>query len=152
MIPFFFFLTGCGNTFRVYNDIDTAANFNQYSTYSFLDWTDGNKKVITEMELERIRNTFAKELESKGLTYSADSSDVKVKITVYFREARYPYYGWYPSTYNYIERAFVLDIFESKTNKQIWHSVGVGEAGRTPEIRAEQLPRQAEKMFDAYPI
>lgn len=134
--------------------MDPAAEFDRYETYSFLDWTEGNKKTITGMELERIRVQFARELEMKGLTYQEDGADVKVKITVYFREARHPGYGYYyryPGSYNYIERALAVDIFEGDSKKHIWHSAAVGEVGTTPEERAEELPGQVSEMLKAFP-
>lgn len=148
-------LTGCGNTFRVYHDMDPTAEFGNYKTYSFLDWTDGNKKTITGIELERIRAQFARELENKGLAYQEEEADVKVKITVYFREAKHPSYGYYygyPSgSYNYIERALAVDLFEGATKKHIWHSAAVGEVGTTPKERAEELPGQVSEMLKELP-
>jgi len=154
ILPVFFILTGCGNAFRVYQDMDHTAAFDQYETYSFLDWTEGNKKTITGMELERIRAQFARELEKKGLSYREEGADVKVKITVYFREGKHPtygYYGFYPGSYNYIERALAVDLFESGTKKHIWHSAAVGEVGSTPEERAEELPGQVSEMLEDFP-
>jgi hypothetical protein len=155
ILPILLLLTGCGNAFRVYHDMDPSAAFDQYETYSFLDWTEGNKKTITGMELERIRAQFARELEKKGLSYQEEGADVKVKITVYFREARQPvygyYYGYYPGRYNYIERALSVDLFESTSKKHIWHSAAVGAVGATPEQRAEELPGQVAEMLKAFP-
>lgn len=152
LIPVFFMLSGCGNAFRVYHDQDPGANFDQYKSYSFLDWTDGNKKTISGMELERIRSSFARELEKKGLEYKAEGGDIMVQLTVYFREAKDFTYGfYYPSSYNYIERALAIDIFEGATKKHIWHGAAVGEVGRTPEERAEELPVQVEKLLASYP-
>ena len=155
ILPVVLLLTGCGNAFRVYHDMDPTAEFDKYETYSFLDWTDGNKKTITGIELERIRAQFARELEKKGLSYQEDGADVKVKITVYFREARHPSYGYYnpfyPGSYNYIERALAVDLFEAESKKHIWHSAAVGEVGATPEERAEALPGQVHEMLKTFP-
>jgi hypothetical protein len=146
-------LTGCGNAFRVYHDLDMEADFSQYKTYSFLDWTDGNKKTITGMERERIRAVFARQLEDMGFDYMNEGGDMQVKITVYFREAkRFSYGFYYPDSYNYIERALAVDIFERGTKKHIWHSAAVGEIGRTPMERAEELPEQVAEMFEAFPV
>lgn len=151
-ILFLLLLSGCGNSFRVYHDIDPTASFDSYKTYSFLDWTEGNKKTITGIELNRIRNEFALELEKRGLVYQPENADIKVKITVYFREARQPGYGWYyPGTYNYVERALSVDVFDGATKQHVWHSAAVGEVAQSPEKRAEDLPKQVQKMFEYYP-
>ncbi len=145
--------TGCGNSFRVFYDLDPKVDFSQYTTYSFLDWSEGNNKVITGMERERIRSAFASELEKRGLDYAEENADLKVQVTVYFREARRPVFGYYyPDFYNYMERALAVDIFEGATKQHIWHSVAIGEIGRTPEIRAEELPKQVEEMFESFPV
>jgi hypothetical protein len=151
-LPLLFLLTSCGNSFRVYHDSDPTINYNIYKTYSFLDWTEGNKKTITGMELERIRTAFARELETKELAYQEEGSDLKVKITVYFREGRDFSYGYYyPSAYYYMERALAIDIFENETKKHIWHGAAVGEVGRTPEERAEELPEQVQEILKSFP-
>ena len=80
-------LTGCAQSVRIYSDLEDTASFESYQTYTFLDFTDGNKKTITGMELERIRVAFAREIEQKGLSFSEDSPDLTVQITVYHREA-----------------------------------------------------------------
>jgi hypothetical protein len=152
-VPLLLLVTACGSAFRVYHDLDPSANFDQYKTYSFLDFTEGNKKTITGIELERIRTSFARALEAKGLEYQEDASDIKVQITVYFREASDLSYGWhYPSSYNYIERALAIDIFEGSTKKHIWHGAAVGQVGRTSEERTEELPLQVEKILASYPV
>lgn len=153
LVPVLFLIASCSAPFRVYHDLDPTASFDQYRTYSFLDFTEGNKKTITGMELERIRTAFARALEDKGLEFKPESGDIQVQITVYFREAREMTYGfYYPDTYNYIERALAVDIFEGPTKKHIWHGAAVGEVGRTPEQRAEELPLQVEKILATYPL
>ncbi len=164
LLPVLLLATGCGSTFRVYQDLDTSTDFGQYETYSFLDWTEGNKKTINGMERERIRAGFARELEKMGLTYDEENADLKVKITVYFREATHPQYNYggygyyrpypypYYSQYHYIERALTVDIFDAVTQKQVWYSAAVGEVGRSPESRARHLPRQVTEMLEGLPL
>ena len=55
------FLTACGSSLRVFHDLDPAATFDQYKTYSFLDWTDGNMRTIGEAEREQIMVAIARE-------------------------------------------------------------------------------------------
>jgi len=144
-------LSGCGASVRLYSDIDKSAAFDQYSTYNFIDFSEGNKKTITGMELERIRVAFAREIEKRGLTFDANDADVSVKITVYHRQASNGYYGYWGS-YHYMERAIAVDMFDNKTMKQIWHCAASGELVYDPEKRAAELPFVAEKIFSRYPI
>ena len=106
---------------------------------------------MTGMELGRIRAQLSRELEAKGLSYVPEGGDLKVKVTVYFRNAKDRHYGYYPGSYNYIERALAVDIWEGASKKHVWHSAAVGEVGRTPEDRAEELPEQVAEMFEKFP-
>ena len=144
-------LTGCGASVRVFTDIEDTGNFEQYTTYNFLDFTEGNKKTIPQMELERIRVAIARELEKRGLDYMEKGADVLVKITVYHREAKNHFY-YYPGSYHYMERAIAVDMYENPTKKHVWHCAAVGELIYDPAERAERLPEVAAKMFENYPV
>jgi len=144
-------LAGCGTPVRIFTDTDNSGQFEQYSTYNFLDFTEGNKKTITQMELERIRVAIARELEKRGLDYAVKGADVSVQITVYHREARNHMYA-YPGGYNYMERAISVDMYDNQTRKHVWHCAAVGELVYDPERRAERLPELAAEMFQNYPV
>ncbi len=144
------FLSACGPSTRIYSDVDDSATFDQYATYSFMDFSEGNLKTITIMELDRIRGAFAKELESRGLTFSEEKADVSVKIVVYHREAARGY--GYSGIYNYMERAISIDIFDNLSKKHVWHCAAVKELENDPEVRAAELPDQVAKIFERYPI
>lgn len=146
-----FLLSGCGASVRVFSDIDDTGRFDQYTSYSFMDFTDGNKKTITGMELERIRVAFARELERHGLRYVENNGDVSVQITVYHRQAMDGYYysSW---RYNFMERAITVDIYDNQTRKHVWHCAAVGELVYDPEKRADQLPELASRIFKQYPV
>lgn len=144
-------LPACGPSMRVYTDMDDTATFDQYTTYSFLDFSEGNKKTITGMELERIRVAFSREIESRGLTYSEEDGDVAVKITVYHRQAarRYGYYG---GIYHHMERAIAVDMYDNGSRKHIWHCAAVGQLENDPEQRAAGLSDVAARIFERYPV
>jgi hypothetical protein len=135
---------------RVYTDLDDTASFDQYVTYNFLDFSGGNQKTITGMELERIRVAFAKEIENRGLTYSELDGDVSVKITVYHREAARPsgYYG----AYHHLERAISVDMYDNLSRKHIWHCAAVGELAYDTDQRAAGLSDLAARIFERYPV
>ena len=147
---FMAFLVSCGPSVRLYSDRDHDTSFDQYATYNFMDFSDGNKKTINGMELERIRVAFARELESRGLTFSEENPDVSVKITVYHREAvrGVGYYGMY----HHMERALSIDMYDNHSMKHVWHCAAVGELERDPELRAEGLPLLVAYMFERYPV
>jgi hypothetical protein len=144
-------LAGCGTPVRIYTDLDPDAAFEVYQTYSFLDFTDGNKKTITGMELERIRVAFARELEKRGLRFVEEGGDVSVQITVYHRMGADPYY-YSPYRRSYMERALAIDIYDNLTKKHVWHGAAVGELVQDAEARAENLPEVVDAIFEKYPV
>jgi hypothetical protein len=144
-------LQGCGVSVRVISDVDESGDFGSYTTYSFLDFTEGNKKTIPEMELERIRVAFARELESRGLHFVETGGDVSVKIVLYHRQAVDGYY-WHSWRYNYMERAISVDMYDNATRKHVWHCAAVGELDYNPQERAENLPAVVAKIFKRYPV
>ena len=103
------------------------------------------------MELERIRTAFARELEKRGLEYVDNQADVSVKITVYHREAR-DVYLYHPGSYNYMERALTVDIYDNQSRKHVWHGAAVGELEYDPGERAEELLVIVAKIFEHYPV
>jgi len=144
-------LTSCGASVRIYTDLESAAPFESYKTYTFLDYTDGNKKTITGMELERIRVAFAREIEQRGFKFSEENPDVTIQLTVYHRQANDRSYYYYP-TRSYMERAIALDMFDVRTQKHVWHAAAVGELAGDPADRAENFPKVATAIFEQYPV
>jgi len=144
-------LSGCGSSMRIYSDLDPTGAFDTYTTYSFLDFTDGNKKTIPGMELERIRVAVARELEKRGLEYVEENGDVSVRVTVYHRQAMDGYY-WYYRRYVYMERAIAVDMYDNRTQKHIWHCAAVDELEYDAESRAKNLPVVAARIFEKYPV
>lgn len=147
------FLSACGPSVRIYSDQDESARFDQYATYSFLDFTEGNKETVSEIELKRIRTEFAKVIESKGLKFTEQErgGDVSVQITVYHRQAMDNYYGS-PRRYVYMERALAVDFYDNHSLVHVWHGAAVGELVYDPGERAGELPRVIAKIFEKYPL
>ncbi|MBE9517675.1 MAG: DUF4136 domain-containing protein [Bacteroidetes bacterium] len=153
LIPVFILsvlLSACGPSVSLYSDIDDSATFDQYTSYNFMDFSEGNKETITGMELERIRVAFAKEIETRGLSFADKDGDISIKITVYHRQAASGY--GYSGVYNYMERAIAVDIFDNQSMKHIWHCAAVGELEYNPDQRAAGLPELVARIFERYPI
>ena len=144
-------LNGCGSSMRIYADRDPEAQFDQYRTYSFLDFTEGNKKTIPGMELERIRVAMARELESRGLALLEKDGDVSVQITVYHRQGMDRYY-WYYNRRVYMERAVTVDMYDNRNQRHVWHCAAVDELVYDPEKRAGELSQVAATIFSKYPV
>ena len=145
-------LFGCGPSVKIHTDKDEAVRFDQYVTYSFLDFTEGNKKTISEIELNRIRTAFSKEIESRGLKFTEQErgGDVSVQITVFHRQAMDNYYSS-PRRRVYMERALAVDFYDNQTLTHVWHCAAVGELVYDPTERAGALPSVVAKIFENYP-
>ena len=124
--------TSCGSTVGIYSDMDESAMFDQYTTYNFLDFREGNQ------------------LERRGLSYVEENADVAVKITVYHREAVRGYA--YAGRYFHMERAISIDMYDNQSKKHVWHCAAVGELEYDPEERAASLPELVAKIFARYPM
>ncbi len=144
-------LVSCGPAVRIYFDAETSAPFTSYQTYSFLDFTEGNKKTVTGMELERIRVAFAREIERHGLRFSENNPDLSVQLTVYHREAMDGYYGR-PYRYTYMERAMTIDIYDNLIRRHVWHGAAVGELELDTDARMLELPEVIASIFEKYPV
>ena len=151
LILFPVFFTGCGPGVRIYSDVDEEGRFTAYKTYSFLEFTEGNKKTMTGMELERIRTAIAREIETRGLHFVDKDGDVSVQITVYHRQGVDAYY-YSPRRYKYMERALTVDMYDNLSRKHVWHGAAVGELVYNPASRAEELPLVVAKIFERYPV
>ena len=143
-------LTGCGSSYRIYSDVEQAVNFGNFKSYNFLDFTEGNKKTITGMELERIRVAASRELEKQGLKFDPEGGDLSVQIIVYHRKATDPYR--YPPYRQYTERALAIDMYDNLSKKHVWHGAAVGAVDYDPEARAEKLPEVVAAIFEKYPV
>lgn len=143
-------LAACGPPLRLYSDMDKEARFDQYTTYNFLDFSEGNKETITGMELERIRVAFARELESRGLAFAVENADVSVQVVVYHREAVRSV--GYTGRYHHMERAIAIDMYDNQNRQHIWHCAAIGELENDPELRAAGLPLLVAKIFERYPV
>jgi len=162
LVALTFVLQGCGSSMRVFHDSDPTADFTKFSTYNFLQWTDGNLKTINELERERLKVAFARELENHGLVYKSENADVSVQITVYHKERTdvnysyspyyHPYYAHPPRTYNYLERAISIDIYDNSLRKHVWHSAAIGELDYNPQERDKNMPVVTGKMFENFPL
>jgi hypothetical protein len=144
------FLSACGPSTRIYSDIDDSAAFDQYASYNFMDFSEGNKKTVTGMELERIRVAFARELESRGFAFAEKNADVSVKIVIYHREAVRSY--GYTGRYHHLERAISIDMFDNQSRNHVWHCAAVGEIEYDPEARSAELTSLVAMIFERYPI
>lgn len=148
------FLSGCGSSVSVYHDLDPSATFDQYKTYSFLRWTDGNIRTISEADRELMRVAIAREIEGMGYTFQAKDADIKIQLTVYFQVPRSRYhhnYGYIGPVYRGRERALSVDLFEGTSKKHVWHSAAVGFVGSTLKDGPDELPSVAAKLFEEYP-
>ncbi|MEZ5069769.1 MAG: DUF4136 domain-containing protein [Bacteroidales bacterium] len=142
--------TSCGPSVRLYSDTEETGTFETYHTYTFQEFSEGNKKTISAQELEALRTNIARELEKRGFDYAPEGGDVSVRVTVYHRNgyAPYPGYRMRPET----QRAIAVDMYENRRKLHVWHAAAVGPVVYDAEKRTDQFPEVAARIFQRYPV
>jgi len=174
-------LSGCSSV-TVHSDYDKAVDFKQYKTYQFLGWAEESNKILNRFDQERIQKAFGLEFDKRNMEYVESNGDLavslfvvvdkKTSVTAYTNHmgmGGYGYgagWGWYggyggmgmgTSTTNYsendyLEGTLVVDIYDTKTKKLVWQSVGQKTVDDNPKNADKNSIYVAEKMMKPFPI
>ena len=174
-------ISGCSSV-TVHSDYDKAADFSQYKTYHFLGWAEESNKILNRFDQERIQNAFANEFSNRNLTFVESNGDMavslfivvdkKTSVTAYTNSmnaggwgygAGWGWYGGYggvgmgtsTTTYSendYLEGTLIVDVYDTKTKKMIWKSVGQKTRDDNPKNADRNVAYVAEKMMKPFPI
>jgi hypothetical protein len=174
-------ISGCSSV-TVHSDYDKAADFSQYKTYHFLGWAEESNKILNRFDQERIQNAFANEFSNRNLTFVESNGDMavslfivvdkKTSVTAYTNSmnaggwgygAGWGWYGGYggvgmgtsTTTYSendYLEGTLIVDVYDTKTKKMIWQSVGQKTIDDNPKNADRNVAYVAEKMMKPFPI
>jgi len=174
-------LSGC-SSITVHSDYDKSADFTKYKTLEFLGWAEESNKILNRFDQERIENAFAAEFLKRGFSGVESGGDLavslflvvdqKTSVTAYTNHmnmggwgygAGWGWYGGYggvgmgtsTTTYNendYLEGTLVLDVYDTKTKKMVWQSVGQKTIDENPKRADRNTAYVAEKMMKPFPI
>ncbi len=135
-------LVGCSQALQVSYDYDSSVNLKQFKTFVVEPELNMENDPLLGSELNRRRllDAVVEVMESKG--YKLDSNkpelivrfmtDVKDRQQVRSNNMYSPYMWWYGggnniSTYNYQESRFILNIYQSTSDKMIWQGWASGK-------------------------
>ena len=174
-------IAGCSSV-TVHSDYDKEADFSNYKTLEFLGWAEESNKILNRFDQERIENAFGQEFMNRGFTSvesGGDSAvslflvvDQKTSVTAYTNHMNaggYGYgagWGWYggyggvgmgtsTTTYSeddYLEGTLVVGVYDTKTKKMVWQSVGQKTVDENPKHADRNTAYVAEKMMKSFPI
>lgn len=165
-------LSSC-STVKVVSDTDKTTDFSQYKTYSFLGWQDNSDAQLSVFDKKRLRVAFASELEARGMSYQESADDMAISLfivinqktsvtdyTDYYVNGGYGIYSRYnrgwgygygnpQTTYqedDYMKGTLIMDVFDGKSNEQVWQGIAVSTIAEKPEKRKKTIPKQMDKF------
>jgi len=158
---------------KVKQEYDKTADFNAYKTFSIYPWNAENGAFINRDDQEYLVSSVAWELESRGYKRVDYNGDLIVDIYVFLssQTASTTYYNYYTtgfwSSYYYAPYGFgfstaysvyqvekgtvMINVFDSKAKKLVWHSEGKGTVESDPQYREQTIPKSIEKVFFKFP-
>jgi hypothetical protein len=176
IIPVFvciLFATTFAFAHKVRVDYDRGADFSKYKTFMW------GEKPQTENPLmdERIVKAVNAQLAARGLEPVDTDADLTVKASSVVQEKQTfntyydpwawggpgwgPAWGWgwgyaspgWATTYvdTYLEGTTVIDLFDTKSGKAVWHASSTGGVSDKPEKATKKTVEQIAKMFERYP-
>jgi len=162
-------------------NIDTAkdADFNQYTSASYLGWQDNINEIMNDFDKKRLRESFEAELKKRNIELVDNDGDMaitlfivkdlKTSITAYsnyyggagYGRGRYRRggYGWgggsSHTTYtesDYVQGTLVMDVFDNQSGDMIWQAVATGTVNEKPEKREKSIPKTVATVMKKFPI
>ena len=161
---------------KVVTDQDKTVDFTQYKTYSFLGWQNDSDKMLSEFDKKRIKDSFKKELDARGLKIAEQDGDLELTLFVVVDQqtsttayteyygTRYRGYrryrgGWghgYASTtyseQDYLQGTLVVDAFDGESKDQVWQGIAKSTVDEEPSRREKTIPKKVSALMKKFPI
>ncbi len=166
-------LAGCGTTsLEAISDFDESYDFSAVKTLKILpiDRTSAAEKLISDLQVERIDQALASELQAKGFatTDEREAADLylswhlvtreKTDIRSYNATSLYNCWRCGPpvsdvSVRQYTEGTFIVDLIDPLRNRSVWRSTIQSrlKANPDPERAAENRALAASAIFANFP-
>lgn len=172
-------LGGCSGI-KVKSDRDKEVDFSKYKTLQYYGWTEESDKILNRFDKERIEKAFGDEFGKRGFSLVKEGGDIVVSLyivvdqktsttayTNHYGMGGYGYgprRGWYGgyggmgssvTTYNeedYKVGTLVVDVFDRKTKKLVWQSVGEKTIKENPDAREKNIPKVAAAIMKPFPV
>jgi hypothetical protein len=172
------FISGGCSSLQVFSDYDKSVDFSKYDTFMFYGWSDNSGQVLNELDQVRFERGFAEEFAKRGWKFVEQDGDAVVSLfivmdqktsytsyTDHYGAGMYggmygPRYGWgmpmssttQTTENDYVEGTLVVDVFDAKEKKQIWHGVAKKTINENPNNRETNIKRVVEAIMDKFPI
>lgn len=166
-------INSCGTGMRVSQEYDKDVDFNQYKTYSIYPWNAENGAMVNRDDQEYLVSAVAGELRNRGYKRVDYDGDLIADIYVIMNgdKASTAYRGYYTTGYwgGYFYQPFgfgfgagyathiitegtvIVNVFDKKAKKLVWHSQGKGPIEPDPQYRAQAIPKYIAKVFYKFP-
>ena len=167
-------LAACSGV-ETHSDFDASADFSRYKTYY---WAKTPTTVQNPLMADRIVAEIDGQLYLKGWRKVADASGdaaLAAHVTTREKEQIDTMYsgmgpGWYgygygagpgawagggmaTSTVNYYTvGTLIVDIFDAKSKKAIWHGTGEGTVSNDSQENAKKVSEAATQLFKNFPV
>lgn len=172
-------LVGCATTPKatIRSTVDSSADFSQYRSFGFVEKLGTDTANYESLVSASLKNAARRQLELRGLTYSASSPDLLVnfngKLDEKLRVTQTPsvtmgmgYYGYrggiystwpmYPQETNvdqYTQGTLNVDVVDARRRQLVWEGVAVG---RVTEKTRDNIPAVVDavmpEIFAKFPI
>jgi hypothetical protein len=162
---------------KVVTETTEKVDFSGYTTYSFLGWQKVDDEVLSNSDLQLMKDSFIKEIERRGL--KAGGADADLRITCYLvtsnesafsgyndyvgrRSSGYNHYstGW---SYGYagttskqqaqLVGTLIMNVYEGNSKNQIWQAVATKKVKNNPQKdRSKSIPASVASVMRKFPI
>ena len=158
------FIAACAGM-DVNTDYDAAVDFLRYKTYF---WSQ-TPKTTNPLMADRIVAEVDAQLRSKGwrrVTEGQGDAAVAAQVTSHEHERISPagpgwsgpsWYGWgvaggsTATVSYYTVGTLIVDIFDAKSKKAIWHSMAEGSGSESPPENQAKITEAVVQMFQKFP-
>lgn len=163
---------------QVKSDYDKDTDFSKFKTIQFIGWQENSDQLINDLDKERIYDAFKAEFAEKQFELVEADGDLALTFFVvinektsttaytnYYGGAGYGGYyrggwGWgagggqASTTYSendYLQGTFVVDFYDTKTEKLVWQGVHSKAVTENPQKRAKTIPKSVKKLLKKFP-
>lgn len=172
-------LVGCATTPKatIRSTVDSSADFSQFRSFGFVEKLGTDSANYESLVSASLKNAARRQLELRGLTYSATAPDLLVnfngKLDEKLRVTQTPsvtmgmgYYGYRGGIYNtwpmypqetnvdqYTQGTLNVDVVDARRRQLVWEGVAVG---RITEQARDNIPAVIDavmpEIFAKFPI
>ncbi|TLX74991.1 DUF4136 domain-containing protein [Labilibacter sediminis] len=161
---------------KVVTDQDKSVDFTQYKTYNFLGWQDDSDKMLSSFDKKRIKESFKKEMDARGMTYAEENGDIAITLFVvvdqqtsttaytdYYGRSYRGYrryrggwgHGYATTTYteeDYLQGTLVVDVFDGDSKDQVWQGIAKSTIDENPSRREKTIPKKINALMKKFPV